>query len=104
MINNYHHLVGTRRQHFHGTELVMEDLTGFWTQIHPFFHKRQMLFHGLKEADVLYLYPVHAGLHLQLLHSFSGLGDARCAVVGDAVLHGAPAMSNSRVDQHHTKT
>lgn len=39
---------------------------------------------------VLYLYPIHAGLHLQLLHSFPGLGDAGRAVVGNTVLHGAP--------------
>ena len=38
----------------------------------------------------VYLYPVHASLHLQLLHCFPGLGDAGCAVVGDAVLHGTP--------------
>lgn len=42
----------------------------------------------------LYLYPIHAGLHLQLLHSFPGLGDAGRAVVGDAVLHGAPVTPN----------
>lgn len=38
----------------------------------------------------VHLYSVHAGLHLQLLHSLPGLGDAGRAVVGDAVLHGAP--------------
>lgn len=41
-----------------------------------------------------YLYPIHAGLHLQLLHSFPGLGDAGCAVVGDTVFHDAPVMPN----------
>lgn len=40
----------------------------------------------------LHLYSVHAGLHLQLFHSLPGLGDASGAVVGDAVLHGAPVM------------
>lgn len=38
----------------------------------------------------LHLYSVHAGLHFQLLHSLPGLGDAGRAVVGNAVLHGAP--------------
>lgn len=42
-----------------------------------------------------YLYPIHAGLHLQLLHSFPGLGDAGRAVVGDTVLHGAPVTPNT---------
>ncbi len=42
-----------------------------------------------------YLYPIHAGLHLQLLHRFPGLGDAGRAVVGDTVLHGAPVMPNT---------
>lgn len=42
-----------------------------------------------------YLYPIHAGLHLQLLHSFPGLGDAGRAVVCDTVLHGAPVTPNA---------
>lgn len=42
------------------------------------------------EVFGLHLYSVHAGFHFQLLHSLPGLGDAGCAVVGDAVLHGAP--------------
>lgn len=56
--------------------------------------KKIEIYHGcmkwsecLKKA--LYLYSVHAGLHLQLLHSFPGMGDAGGAVVGDTVLHDA---------------
>ena len=48
---------------------------------------------GLRVGGVwggLHLYSVHAGLHFELLHSLPGLGDAGRAVVGDAVLHGAP--------------
>lgn len=38
------------------------------------------------------LHPVHAGLHLQLLHGFPGLGDAGGTVVRHAFLHaGLPA-------------
>lgn len=33
------------------------------------------------------LYPVHAGLHLQLLHGFPGLRDAGGAVISHSVLH-----------------
>ena len=36
-----------------------------------------------------YLHPVHAGFHLQLLHSFPGLGDAGGAVIGHAFFHSA---------------
>lgn len=36
-----------------------------------------------------YLHPVHAGLHLQLLHSLPGLGDAGSAVIGHAFFHSA---------------
>ncbi len=39
---------------------------------------------SLKHTD---LYPVHAGLHLQLLHRFPGLRDAGGAVIGHSVLH-----------------
>lgn len=46
-------------------------------------------------VKALYLYPIHAGLHLQLLHSFPGLGDAGRAVVGNTVLHGAPVTPNT---------
>lgn len=36
-----------------------------------------------------HLHPVHAGFHLQLLHSFPGLGDAGGAVIGHAFFHSA---------------
>lgn len=36
-----------------------------------------------------YLHPVPAGFHLQLLHSFPGLGDAGGAVIGHAFFHSA---------------
>lgn len=36
-----------------------------------------------------YLHPVHAGFHLQLLHSLPGLGDAGGAATGHAFLHPA---------------
>lgn len=39
-----------------------------------------------------HLHPVHAGFHLQLLHSLPGLGDAGGAATGHAFLHpAAPA-------------
>ena len=49
-----------------------------------------------------YLYSVHAGLHLQLLHGFPGLRDAGCAVVSDVVLHdAAPAVHMQAHRAHH---
>lgn len=56
------------------------------------------------KIKALYLYPIHAGLHLQLLHSFPGLGDAGRAVVGDTVLHGAPVTPNAGTKGGHIES
>lgn len=66
--------------------------------MHTFAHTHKRILNSC------YLYPIHAGLHLQLLYSFPGLGDAGCAVVGDTVLHGAPVTPSRSTKGGHTES